>query len=97
MSRSRAYTRDLAYRKAKRKKRISDSWSFDNIPYYKYLHQYSKGKIHCSCGFCMSKTRNKKYRRRHIHANYSPSINYKHSDLKKVQAMDDNEREYYSF
>ena len=44
-----------------------------------------KGKIHCGCGMCMSKTRNKG--RRHISGNYAPSVNYKHSDFQKIQKM----------
>ena len=59
------------------------------------INTYSKGKIHCSCGMCMAKTRNKGYRRRHIHGNYAPSINYKISDLRRQQAMDADEQEYF--
>lgn len=84
--RSQAYNRDVSMRKAIRKKRISDSWNNaygTDWHWYKHLHQYSKGKIHCSCGMCMAKTRNKGYRRRHIHGNYAPSINYKISDLRR--------------
>ena len=36
----------------------------------------------------------KKYKRRHIHGNYAPNINYKIKDLKRIQAMEDEEREY---
>lgn len=89
---SRAYNRDVSRRKALHRKRISDSWG---TSWYKYLHQYSKGKVHCSCGMCMNKTRNKGYRRRHIHGNYAPSINYKVNDLRKQQAMDADERDYF--
>ena len=53
--RGRAYNRDVSKRKALRKKRISDSWGWSS-PYYDNLHQYSKNKIHCSCGMCSSKT-----------------------------------------
>lgn len=35
------------------------------------------------------KTRNKGYSRRHIHGNYAPSINYKPSDLRKIQSMNE--------
>lgn len=55
--RGRAYNRDVSKRKALRKKRISDSWMWgDGVPYYNNLHQYSKNKIHCSCGMCSCKT-----------------------------------------
>lgn len=48
--RDRAYLRDVRKRKIKKKKRISKSV----YGLYWYLHdgQYSKGKIHCSCGMC---------------------------------------------
>lgn len=44
--------------------------------WYDNLHQYSKNKIHCSCGMCSRyhKTNNKG-RRRKIHGNYAPSYN----------------------
>lgn len=93
--RSRAYNRDVSMRKALRKKRISDSWGDSDWHWYEHLHQYDKGKIHCSCGLCMAKTRNKGYHRRHIHGNYAPSINYKVNDLRKQQAMDADEADYY--
>ncbi len=56
-------------------------------PYWivKCRAQLDKGKIHCSCGMCMSKTRNKG--RRHISGNYAPSLNYSHSDFQKIQKM----------
>ena len=53
--------------------------------FYKNLHQYSKNKIHCSCPICSSKTRNKG---RSKHKGMSPSINYKHSDIKKIQKLE---------
>ena len=53
-------------------------------PYWnvKHLGQLSKGKIHCSCPMCRAKTRNKGNRR-----SYSPSINYKPSELRKIEKM----------
>jgi hypothetical protein len=95
---SRAYNRDVSRRKALRKKRITEEVYYscykNNLPYFANLHQFSKGKIHCSCGMCMAKTRNKKYRRRHIYGNYAPSINYKISDKRKVEAMAADINEY---
>jgi hypothetical protein len=95
---SRAYNRDVSRRKALRKKRITEEVYFSsyrgNLPYYDNLHQFSKNKITCSCGMCMAKTRNKRYKRRHIHGNYAPSINYKVSDKRKVEAMDADIDEY---
>ena len=65
-------------------------------PYWtvKYLGQLNKGKIHCSCGICMSKTRNKG--RRHISGNYAPSINYKISELRKIEKMNYDELNWES-
>ena len=72
---NRGYYRYMRNKHISRKKRIvhemNDYWI------YKYDGQYSKGKIHCSCGMCMIKTRNKKYKRRHIQSNYALNINYK--------------------
>ncbi len=52
-----AYNRDISDRKARRKKRLSDSWLWGKAePWYLHLHQYSKNKIHCSCGMCSCKT-----------------------------------------
>ena len=53
----------------------------------------NKNKIHCSCGMCSAKTRNKSPKRRAIHANYAPNINYKYSDLKKIECMEQKEKE----
>ena len=61
-----------------------------NAGFYKNLHQYSKNKIHCSCPMCSSKTRNKSRRNKGSKArnNFSPSINYKISDLRKIQKLE---------
>ena len=86
-----AYNREVSMRKARRKKRIAKEiwvcgWSGGN--YYDNLHQYSKNKIHCSCSMCSAKTRNKG-KRRYKKGNYDLSLNYKHSDMLKVLAMED--------
>ena len=87
--RDRGYYRDVGYRKAKRKQRITEEvyWGGLSYPYYDNLHQFSKNKIHCSCPMCSAKTRNKK-RRKNNGRGFAPSINYKISDLRKVQSMD---------
>ena len=83
-----AYNRDVSFRKALRKKRISDSYSFcsNHEPWFDNIHQYSKNKIHCSCPMCSSKTRNKGRRDR---KNYHRSINYKKTDLTQMMSMDE--------
>lgn len=90
---SSAYNRDMSRRKALRKRRIAKQRD-PEFEYYKNLHQYSKGKIHCSCPMCSAKTRNKG-KRRYLAGNYSPSINYKLSDLKRQTAMDLDEQDYF--
>lgn len=87
------YNRDVSFRKAMRKKRISDHyWSSRDHSYYDNLHQYSKNKIHCSCSMCSRKTRNKG-KRREKRGNYSRSLCYKASDLRRILSMDDKMRD----
>ena len=84
---SRAYNRDMSKRKALRKRQIARNvYRLDNSDYYDSLHQYSKNKIHCSCAYCSKKTQNKGYRRT-AKKNYNRSINWKKSDLIKIEAM----------
>ena len=90
-SNSRAYNRDVSRRKALRKRRI-DTQTGDS-PRYDNLHQYSKNKVHCSCNECNEKTRNKGKRRTSHPGNYDRSINYKASDLRKVEGMIEDEKE----
>lgn len=52
---------------------------------YDNLHQYSKNKIHCSCPMCSAKTRNKGSSK---NKGMAPSINYKPSDLRKIQRLE---------
>lgn len=82
---NRGYYREQREKHISRKKKIihmnGNYWN------YKFDGILSKGKIHCSCGMCMNKTRNKSYRRRHIHGNYAPNINFKASDLRKIESM----------
>ena len=61
---------------------------------YDNLNQYSKDKIHCSCPMCSAKTRNKG-KRRNLHGNYSPSLNYHISELRRQRSMDADERDYF--
>ena len=105
MSRERGWRRYKDYIKAKRKREldIACTWwsevSADHLNFnvsggfYNNLHQYSKNKIHCSCPMCSAKTRNKGNRRTQ-HSNYSPSINYCISDLRKVQSLKYNKVDF---
>lgn len=97
MPRGRAQRRYKNYVKAKRKQELDSALTpgvISSVGYYKHFNQYNKGKIHCSCGMCTSKTRNKNYKRRHVHANYQPAINYAIKDLKRIIAMLEDEESY---
>ena len=85
MSSSRAYNRDVSRRKALRKRRITKE-VYHEEGYYDNLHQFSKNKIHCSCPMCSAKTRNKRKRNGNGWG-FAPSINYKISDQRKVDRM----------
>ena len=78
------YNRYMSKKKALRKKKIADEvyWNGKEFPYYNNLHQYSKNKIHCSCPLCRAKTKN--------HEGY----NYDLKDLKRQEAMDNDEKNY---
>ena len=105
--RNRGWRRKKDFSKAKRKKNIDLATSFFhweeynnplyssnfviNYGMYNSLHQYSKNKIHCSCGMCSAKTRNKG-KRRMVPKNYSPSINYTIKDQKRKDEMDYEEK-----
>ena len=85
--RSRAYYRKQRAKHIRRKKNIclkEYGWS-----YYKHEGSYSKGKIHCSCWMCQRKTNNK-----HRKIAYTPLHDWKHSDLQKINKMEEEEKEY---
>lgn len=103
--RDRAWRRKKDFLKAVRKRKIDlDCTWWSEIPadplnfnvyggFYKNLHQYSKNKIHCSCPMCSAKTKNKG-KKRLKHGNYSPSINYKISEKRKIDSMRDKIKNY---
>ena len=85
---SRAYNRDVTRRKALSRRRLARKiYPYSEYDYYDNLHQYSKNKIHCSCPMCSAKTRNKRKRNGNGWG-FAPSINYKISDQRKVDAME---------
>lgn len=96
---TRAERRKRNWSKAIRKRRITKeiypSISEDSKEYYDNLHQYSKNKIHCSCGFCSAKTRNKSESRRKIPHNYAPKYNPSIRDKKSLERLDYEENMYY--
>ena len=107
--RDRGWRRKKDFSKAKRKKNIDLATTYYNYkeinnifcPWQKFtqyglydnLHQYSKNKIHCSCAYCSSKTRNKGHKR-YLPKNYSPSINYSRHDKRKYDSMIEEEKEF---
>lgn len=85
MNRGERRKKDFA--KAIRKQKLDNSFSSsEGYRLYNNLHQYSKNKIHCSCGLCMAKTKNKGKKRR-VHGNYYPSYNPPIRDVKKIEFM----------
>lgn len=57
--RTRAERRKNDYKKAVRKKNISECCGLKNLICYDNIHQYSKNKIHNSCPACSRKTNNR--------------------------------------
>ena len=97
MRRGLYFNRKMAWLHARRKRRIAKiiyaSWHDESDwEYYSNLHQFSKNKIHCSCPMSSAKTRNKGKSRKNCHG-FSPAINYKPSDMRKIVAMDMDEQE----
>lgn len=84
--------RRLSILKALRKRRIDhDVTPYDrDYGFYNNLHQYSKNKIHCSCPMCSAKTRNKGNSK---HKGMSRPINYKISDVRKINRLEYEDRE----
>lgn len=66
------------------------------LPYWIVDHRgkLNKGKIHCSCPLCSVKTRNKSKHRRN---RWTPRINYKHSDLQRIDQMNWEEKYLIDF
>ena len=89
--RSRAEKRHNDWKKAIRKRRIDREHHIEGLSkrdLYDNLHQYSKNKIHCSCGICRAKTSNRG-RKRKIHGNYAKSKNWSINDERRIEEMKD--------
>lgn len=91
--RNKAEKRHNDWKKAIRKRRIDRERTGENLTHkdwYDNLHQYSKNKIHCSCGMCSRyRKTNNRGRKRKIHGNYAPSKNWSESDRRKLDEMED--------
>jgi hypothetical protein len=93
MPHDRLYLRKMRAKHIRRKKNILNNYSwFREYPWYAHDGMYSKGKIHCSCPRCASKTNNKHRQR----GNYALAKNWKHSDLQKLQAMQADIADFYN-
>lgn len=73
------------WRKAKRKEWIVHHVYRWPEGWYDNLHEYSKGKIHCSCPLCAAKTNPK---RKRIGRGFAGR------DKRRAEAMDCEEKEY---
>lgn len=89
--RSKSFRRKMRSKHIRRKKTIAEKIYGEG--YYKCDGAYDKGKIHCSCPMCTRKTNNKG-KNRLKHGNYYPSKDWKHSDLQKIQKMENEIKEY---
>lgn len=88
--RDRNYYREMRKKHIERKKRISNSYHYPLE--LKFDGMYSKGKIHCSCSMCASKTNAK-----HLKTT-GPAMNWKHSDAVTLEAMKDDLKNFeYAF
>lgn len=54
---------------------------------YKSLHCYSKGKIHCSCPICATKSKKRRRLR------YNKRINWDLADIRRLEEMKEQESE----
>lgn len=100
MSRSRAWRRWKNFSKAHRKRELDKELTMplpDHIDgslqqwiFYNNLHEYSKGKIHCSCPMCRRKTNNKG-----AAALYNGSYNPSMMDKRRDDAMDADEFDFF--
>lgn len=93
MKHSRKYLRDQDYRHAIRRRNLDralSSYLFGD--WYNNLHQYSKNKIHCSCGLCSCKT-NGSRARRHGVKTMEPAENWSMKDKKRIDEMEEQVEE----
>jgi hypothetical protein len=97
MNRDRAYNRKQRARHIRKRLRIAkeildNNWYAENHK-EGYLAKYN---FSCNCPYCSPKTRNKGQRRYNHKGNYSPAINYKHSDAVKVDRMNRDLQDFES-
>lgn len=88
MNRERNYYREMRNKHINRKKKIAEH----NGWVERHDGALSKGKVHCSCPMCANKTNTKHMGRVGKYWCHKPT-NWKHSDLLKLQSMEDDLRE----
>ena len=81
---SRATRRKNNWRKAKRKEWIVHHVYCWPEGWYNNLHEYSKGKVHCSCPLCAAKTNPKRKR---------ISCGYNCKDSRRINEMEYEEND----
>jgi len=86
--RNAAEKRHNDWKKAIRKRRIVREVYRWDTDWYDNLHQFSKNKIHCSCGMCSRyRKTNNRGRKRKINGNYALSKNWSIQDEKRIEEM----------
>ena len=86
--RDRGKRRKDNYKKAIRKRKISESKLGKNNAWYEHLGQYIKGKIHCSCPLCTA------YSKTNTKGKWCKGKkNYKISDQKIIDSMNEQMKE----
>ena len=85
MKHDKSYSRDQDYRHAVKRRRIDrELSSYIWHDWYNNLHQYSKNKIHCSCGLCACKTNGSRARRHSCHTT-EPAENWSTRDRRQIE------------
>ena len=80
--RKRSERRKNDWKKAIRKHRIITHYPGFEDGWYSDLHRYSKGKIHCSCPLCASKTNMRGF------LSCGPNMNWSRMDRRRLDEMD---------
>jgi hypothetical protein len=96
MNRDRAYNRKQRINHIRRRMKImKEIFGNDWYETHNGGGYFAKYNLVCSCPMCSSRTRNKG-RHRSKQGNYSPAINYKHSDAVKVDRMNRDLQDFES-
>ena len=94
MNRGKGYLRRERAKHIKRRKSLVEQLCYHQAPTFDGM--LSKGKIHCSCPLCTTKSKNKG-KRRYMKKNYAPNYNWKHSDKIKIDKMNQDLKDFIDF